>query len=479
MDLSCFMGIFVLGRKRRQSPDFLYFVFLCLLLGLTLGIIFFLVLHLSPICSQQVTLAASCCLGIIASVLAYCSRSARCLSLLFLLSGVMKEGRNALIASGTGIIVFYNVKNIFQNLKNLADSITCNLEAKRLSLRIFPIDVYLEVIRFIRHQCKQFFTPLDNIVTFFNTFQCHALISDKDFKAVLNQTKEDIVNVSEYVSSWLDMASYTGHVILLVLGISFVLLGSGLFLRKFLAADSKRFDNVYITKRFIHYDNCKRQENMLCVLPLNKNEKKDWIQIPSLKISKNQMKKASFFFFPVFTNIIIWSLLTFLDLVIYWIIFTVSKHLQEIPPFVVPVKASFLGQQTIQGYDYERPVSGKYNKSIQIYLFEPMCTPTPAMSLSDSWIPLSIIILFLLILGSLSGVLIQIKMLVVASFYPDKDLERIHYLHNNMLKKRSQTQAYGGRQTFSTIVSQASFWFPILKMKYSALSNKEDLANET
>lgn len=90
-----------------------------------------------------------------------------------------------------------------------------------------------------------------------------------------------------------------------------------------------------------------------------------------------------------------------------------------------------------------------------INLFEPQCVPIPELSLTVSWIPLTILIGMLVFFGLISSFLIQLKLLVMSSFYPSKELERVHYLHQKILEERSQeTLANKLGQTLNNILSQ-------------------------
>lgn len=71
-------------------------------------------------------------------------------------------------------------------------------------------------------------------------------------------------------------------------------------------------------------------------------------------------------------------------------------------------------------------------------MFEPSCTPKPRLSVSETWVPLSVILVTLIVLGLLSSTLMQLKILVSASFYPGVERERIQYLHAKLLQKRSK-----------------------------------------
>lgn len=78
-----------------------------------------------------------------------------------------------------------------------------------------------------------------------------------------------------------------------------------------------------------------------------------------------------------------------------------------------------------------------HDSSFNISVFEPGCIPKPRLLESKTWAPLTVILLILIILGLLSSTLMQLKILVLASFYPNVERERIQYLHAKLLKKRS------------------------------------------
>ncbi|KAM4688911.1 dendritic cell-specific transmembrane protein [Discoglossus pictus] len=432
--LSNTMNIFVLEREPGWKNT-LYLCLLCLAFGLTTSGGLFLIFKLSLVFNYFVSLAIACLLGIIVSTILFFFKSVRCVSILFLLSCGMRQGRNVLLTAGTGIIVFFNVKNIFTNLKSMADSITCNLEAKRSSLRLMPFELYIQAVYWIFNQTKDFFNPYTDIISITDTLESNILINDDGLKFKLNETKQQIQNVTDNVSLVLQLGSHVGNLVLLLSGAILMLVGNGLFLKKFLDNNSNKFENSYITHRFVEFDGRRKQQNRASVFPLTKQEEKNYIRIPSLKITTREKKKMILYFIPVFANIFIWSLLSFVDFVLYWLIITLSKHIQQLSPIIVPMKVFF----------YDKT----YKESLQINLFEPQCVPKAEAPLSEAWIPLGIIVLVLFMLGLLSAFLIQIKLLVTASFYPSKDSERTHYLHSKILRKRLKGAAHTGGQKLS------------------------------
>ncbi|XP_018414528.1 PREDICTED: dendritic cell-specific transmembrane protein [Nanorana parkeri] len=438
--LFSYAKIFVSG-KENGWRNRVSFCFLCLLLGITINVCLNLVLVLSKVEIGLVNLGITFSLGILIFFLACIFKSVRCMSILFLLACGMREGRNVLITVGTSIVIFNNVKNILGNLKIVADSIICNLEAKRVSLKVMPFDFYSNLIYSIYIYAKQqFFNPFAEVVSLSDDFQFKIRISDHELKALLNETKAHIQSVSSNLSSAFDILTSVGRIAFLIGGISIILVGIWIFFTKFLSHN--KANNSYITKEFLQYD--AKQPNALRVLPLSRKEQNKYIQIPSLRTSEKQKLNGALYFLPVMTNILIWTLISFLDFMLYWLILTVNEHLQSLGPVVVPITMTFSHHLVdLDVLFNSRRTQTQHPNIMIINLFEPQCVPKPELSLSASWIPLTILISVLVFFGSISTFLVQMKLLVMASFYPSKELERVHYLHQKILAERSQATLAG------------------------------------
>ncbi|XP_029443061.1 dendritic cell-specific transmembrane protein [Rhinatrema bivittatum] len=460
------VDIFVSKRKAgwKNTLDLLV---VCCTLGLISGATLFLALHLSNTCTGLVSSLVSAFTTIAISSLLFSSKHVRCFSVLFLLSCGMSEGRNALITAGTGIVIFHDVKNIFNNLRNLADSITCNLEAKRLSLQVTPLDQYIKTIRWIYDQ-GALFNPFPDIVTLKDSIDVHTSLLDEGVKMKLNETKLQIERVVGGLSTLLDATFFVGRWLLFVLGLAMVFIGTVVFLRRYLSKDSVKFDNAYITKAFVKFDERRRKEGKTCVLPLNKKERKEYSPIPTLRLSLRERKHVGLFFLPILMNLGIWTLFTAIDFLVYWLISSVSKHLKDLPEQTIPWLISNFREGKVLGIVPEKSSKNSFSASFNIALFECECIPTPQVSLSKAWIPLGVITVLLLVLGMLSAVLTQLKLMVTASFYPSKELERIRYLHSKVLKKRSKAASNNAKRKLSGMVTKLHFWFPVLKMNQAA-----------
>ncbi|XP_075684200.1 dendritic cell-specific transmembrane protein [Rhinoderma darwinii] len=465
--LSYCKKLFVSGKVDGWKNRIL-FAFLCCFFGIMISSCLILVFVLSKVGLGMVNLIISILLGMIISVLAFAFKSVRCTGLLFLLCCGMREGRKVLIAIGTSIVVFNNVKNILGNLKVLGDCIICNLEAKCILLKVMPFDYYIRALYTIYQHAKlQFFNPLQNIVKLTDNFHCHVKISDDKLKTALNETKQQIQDLSSNISAQLDIITSVGRVAFLLIGVSIILIGSIIFFKKFLSQNNAKYRNVYITKGFMEYDESRRLGNVLCVLPLNKRERDVYITIPSLKTSQKQKQKILMFLIPMMTHIFIWTLISVLDFMLYWLILTISKNLNSLHPVEVPITLSYAHTQVIlEDLFNSRRSEDIYHNKLNINLFEPQCTPKPELSLSATWIPLAILISVLLFLGLTSAFLIQIKLLVLAAFYPDRDQERVTYLHRKIQEDRILLSSPSKTGKLKKIISQVDFWFPIITRKH-------------
>ncbi|XP_030046059.1 dendritic cell-specific transmembrane protein [Microcaecilia unicolor] len=463
------------SERKTEWKNSLTLLVVCCIFGLILGSTLLLILHASETCTFFIASVISTSITFAMSTLLFYSKHVRCFSILFLLSCGMREGRNALVTAGTGIVIFHDIKNIFTNLRNLADSITCNLEAKRLSLQVTPLDHYIKTIQWIYNQ-SALIRPFSDIVTLSDKVDVHASISDEKLKLKLNETELQIQRVVDDISYLLEATFFVGRRLLFVLGLAIVLIGTGVFLRRYLSKNGRKFDNTYITKRFIEFDEHNRKEGKPYVLPLNKKEKNEYITIPTLHLSRKERKHMGLFFLPILMNLGLWALFMAIDFSLYWLIFSVSKHLENLPEQNIPWLISNFREQRVLGIVPKEGTKNSFSASFKISLFERDCIPTPLISLSKAWILLGIIIVVLFILGMLSAVLSQLKLLVSASFYPKKELERIHYLHSKVLKKRSKAGIKNAEQKRNAMATTVHFWFPLLKMKQAAEKTTDVIA---
>ncbi|KAM5314646.1 dendritic cell-specific transmembrane protein isoform 1-T1 [Glossophaga mutica] len=401
--------------------------------------------------SSSVVFTAS---WVITCVLLYCSKHVRCFILLLFLSCGLREGRNALITAGTGAVIFGHVENIFHNFKGLLDSMTCNLRAKSFSIHLPLLKRYIEAIQWI-YSLTTHLSLFDDLVSWNQTLAVSLFSPSQALEAQLNATKGEVLGVLYKMVTTTEMLSSLGQPLLALAGLLLVLLGTGLFMKRFLDPHGWKFENIYITRQFVQFDERERHQQRPCVLPLNKKERKKYVVIPSFRLTPKERKNLGLFFLPILTHLYIWVLFAAIDFLLYWLIFSVSRHFQSLPALEVHLKLHREEQGTQNII---------HDSSFNISLFEPNCIPKPKLLLSKTWIPLSIILVILVMLGLSSSFLMQLKILVSASFYPSVQRRRVQYLHAKLLSKRAKQPVREANRPLSLYFTKIHFWLPVLKV---------------
>ncbi|NWR68421.1 DCSTP protein, partial [Centropus unirufus] len=460
--------IFISNRK----PGWKYLMQLfavCSVVGFLSSFLLFLGMHFSLAHHPTAPLLISGFIWVLLSIALSCFKYLRCFSVLFLLSFGLKNGRNALITAGTGVVVAGNIQNIFHNLKVLADSITCHLEYEQFAL----IKYYVEAIKWIYEAAKLSPELSEYIVFLRHEFTPSYSISDDALKQELNDTKQEIQRVANQIAFMLTILPYIGQKVLPIVGIFLASFGTGLFIKKFVGSRSVKFKNTYITKQFIAFDEHQKQQQRPCLLPLNRKERKEYVMIPSFCLTTKDRKNMQHFFLPVIIHLCIWLMFAAVDYLFYWLINSVTKHLQEVPD--LEIQLSLFQQRNEKSFIIGTREYIAKTDPFKISLFKHNCIPQPEFSLSTTWIQLGVIIFFLIIFGLFSGLLTQLKILVSTSFYPDTERKRIHYLHAKLLKRRAKLQDKTRKNMFAIMVN---FWFPILKAREAVMKKGRSVAND-
>uniref|UniRef100_A0A8C2LZN1 Dendrocyte expressed seven transmembrane protein n=1 Tax=Cricetulus griseus TaxID=10029 RepID=A0A8C2LZN1_CRIGR len=394
-----------------------------------------------------------------------CSKHARCFILLAFLSCGLREGRNALMAAGTGVVIFGHVENMFYNFRGLLDSMTCNIRAKSFSIHLPLLTRYSEALQWIYGLA----TPLnllDDLVSWNQTLVVSLFSPRHTLEAHMNDTKGEVLGALSHMVVVTELLSSWGQKLLALAGLLLILVGTGLFMKRFLGPCGRKYENVYITRRFVQFDEKERRRQRPCVLPLSKKERKKYIIIPSLRLTRKERRSLGLFFLPVLTHLYMWVLFAAVDYLLYRLVSSVSKQLQSLPGLEVHLK--------LRGERQGAP-DVIHDSSFDISMFEPSCTPKPRLSVSETWVPLSVILVTLIVLGLLSSTLMQLKILVSASFYPGVERERIQYLHAKLLQKRSKQPLGEVERKLSPYFKKIHFWLPVLKV---IRERRKDTANE-
>ncbi|XP_041104611.1 dendritic cell-specific transmembrane protein-like [Polyodon spathula] len=444
---------------------------ICFFLSLIFGGLLFLGLDLSVGYTSLMSLYITSAMTVTVTVILFFFKQARCFSMLFLVSCGMQQGRNILITAGTGVVIVSNVRNTFNNLRGLAKSMICNLEARQITINTTPIDKYIGVIQWIYDQTKVFSNLL--IVKFEPEFHIEHTISTYDLKERLQKAKQEVKEVSENVSQIMDTLSSIGQKVLPLLGVFLVLIGTVFYIRKY--HFNKKFENTFITPRFIRFDKKQEAEGKPHLLPLTKKERKKYVIIPSPRLSVKEGKRMGMFFIPVLIHTSAWVFFIMVDALLYWLILTISKHLEDVPPIMVDLKMSIDKENRVFGIISENSRSESQDFSYNVTLFEKNCIPKPTLLIQKSSVPLVVIIVILMLIGLMSSKLTELKLLVISSFYPDNEDKRIEYLHAKILKKRPKKKLKPFKSRLIVFDKKLDFWFPVFSFFWKQDDNRTTL----
>lgn len=259
-----------------------------------------------------------------------CSKHARCFLLLAFLSCGLREGRNALIAAGTGMVILGHVENMFYNFRGLLDSMTCNLRAKSFAIHVPLLTRYCEALQWIYGLAAP---PnlFDDLLSWNQTLVVSLFSPSHTFEAHMNDTKGEVLGALSHMVVMTELLSSLGQKLLALAGLLLILLSTGLFMKRFLGPCGRKYENVYITRQFVQFDEEQRHQQRPCVLPLNRKERKKYIIIPSVRLSPKERKNLGLFFLPILTHLYVWVLFAAVDFLLFRLISSMNKHLQSLP----------------------------------------------------------------------------------------------------------------------------------------------------
>ncbi|XP_004642329.1 dendritic cell-specific transmembrane protein [Octodon degus] len=441
-------GIYVLPRSPRWV-DFIQHVAVCGLVALTSASLLSVALcWLLP----PVAVVPAC--GAISWALLCCSKRARCFLLLLFLSCGMREGKRALLAAGTGIVIFGHIENIFHNFKDLLDSMTCNLRAKSFSVHFPLLKRYIEAIQWIYGLATPQ-NPFDDLVSWNHSLEVSLSSSSHALEAQLKDTKGEVLGVLYHMVTMAEAVSSLGQKLLACTGLLLLLLGTGLFLKRVLGPRGWKYENVYITRHFVLFDEEQRRQQRPCVLPLSRKERGTYAIVPSFRLTPRDRRALGLFLLPVLAHLCMWVLFAAMDYLLYRLLRSVGRQLQSLPGLEVHLQ--LLGQK--QGTQ-----DVIHDSSFNISVFEPSCMSSPRLLLSATWAPLGVILVVLVLLGLLSSILMQLKILVATSFYPSVAQQRTRYLHTKLLRKRSKQLQEEVKRKQNLYLTEVHFWLPVLKV---------------
>uniref|UniRef100_A0A667ZQE0 Dendrocyte expressed seven transmembrane protein n=1 Tax=Myripristis murdjan TaxID=586833 RepID=A0A667ZQE0_9TELE len=424
----------------------------------------FLLLYLLFTLDYEIAVAGGIagCFGVLLTVALFLSKQIRCTGILFAMSIFMKKSRNLLLAAGTSVVVLKNIRNTLENLTGLIRSMVCNLKAKKASIVISPLENFTRMLMWIGNTLKGL-TNLE-VIKFDSELNVSTKFEAGLFTEKLADAEQRLNKSAKYaeaiVSTLFSVADRMFPAISFLLLMMFI----ALHIKKY--RSDMKFENTFVTSKFIQFDQKQKEQGKPHVLPLTPEESKLYASVPSARPTTQEGRAMLKFGIRILPHFVAWVIFITVDALLYCFVDIVTRKLSELEPFSIPLGTSIVIGLKLGEQNYQEDFS------YSVTLFEKRCLPKPKLLLYSSVVPLAAILIALLIMAMMAAKLTQLRLMVYERFFSASAEERAEYLHAKILRKRLK-----GRKQRDNVGSPTSFffkphfWCPLL------FRHKEDLQN--
>ncbi|XP_008430037.1 dendritic cell-specific transmembrane protein [Poecilia reticulata] len=448
------LDVFTTGERTTWMRTFLLLL-TCITSSLLLGSLLFLYLLFGVDYEVEVASGITVCFGVSLTVALFFSNRVRCLGTLFVVSIFMKKSRNLLLTAGTSLVVLQNIRNTLRNLTRLMQSMICNLKAKKESI-VAPFSNYVKMLEWIGDVLRGV-TDL-GVVNLDSKLKVSPRIESEVFRLKLSEAEQRLNETVRYAQGVMEtIFSVTDK---MLPAVSFLILFTFIALRVRKYCNNVKYENSFISRRFVKFDEKQKAEGKPHVLPLTPKEEKRYAAIPSVRPTSSEGKAMLKFGAPVISHFVAWALFITVDALLYCFVDIVTKKLSELKPFHVPLMISFKGIATLIGIQIEEEKSQR-DFSYSVTLFERKCLPEPELLLYNSVLPLSAILIILIIMALMASKVSQLRLMVCDRFFSDASNERVEFLHRKILRKRLKMNKKENESSIMSFILKLHFWCPM------------------
>ncbi|XP_076592805.1 dendritic cell-specific transmembrane protein [Chaetodon auriga] len=392
------------------------------------------------------------CFGTLLTVALFLSKRVRCLGTLFVISIFMKKSRNLLLTVGTSLVVLRNIRNTLENLIGLVRSMICNLKAKKAAI-IDPFSNYVKMLKWLGNMLKGV-TDL-GVLNLDSKLKVSPRLESEQFREKLTDAEQKLNETVKYVQSIMNTVSSVSEKMFPAISFLVLMMFIALHIKKF--CNDMKYENRFISSKFVSFDEKQRAEGKPHVLPLTPEEEKLYTTVPSARPTAREGRAMLKFGIPVVSHFVSWVIFITVDALLYCFIDIVTTKLSELEPFHVPLLISIKGIATLIGIPFGEE-DHQQDFSYSVTLFEKKCLPKPKLLLYNSVVPLAAILLALLIMGLMAAKVAQLRLMVCERFFFTAAEARVEYLHAKILRKRSKRRM----RCLTSLYFKPQFWCPLL-----------------
>ncbi|XP_028609209.1 DC-STAMP domain-containing protein 2 [Grammomys surdaster] len=303
----------------------------------------------------------------------------------------------------------------------------------------------------------------------FNMTATHHFSVDLNSSRSLSQVALDL---QEAVS----MKLYTAREVLSMMGYTMPLLFGLLYLQalcyRYGYLNWDNFDNVYITRRFLDMEAVRSMAGLPTVLPLSSHEASVYIQPGSIFLTQWEQILYIMETFNLARHLLLVLFLVFLDYGVFWILDLARYHLQGEIVARSPVVVSITVEGTGYSGNIYRDLVSAFDVLQQgnVSILSRRCTLHPSEPDANSYIAIGTmygLCFFITLFGSYIS---RLRRVICASYYPSREQERISYLYNMLLSRRTNITAAVQRSAKRRAADQGHMgilqalvtWYPFL-----------------
>ncbi|KAJ7307337.1 hypothetical protein JRQ81_009347 [Phrynocephalus forsythii] len=225
---------------------------------------------------------------------------------------------------------------------------------------------------------------------------------------------------------------YTSTLVML-----FMYIKALLYRKHYLNEDS--FDNIYITEAFLEMDAMRRKTQRLSVLPLSAKESTKYIRPASFTLPRKEQLRYALALISICRQLILVTLLIVADFSVFWLLDLVRYHLHGEIVARAPVAMSVdVHGSGYTGEVYRDMVSAfDVLQQGNISVLSRQCRLRPSEPDYNSYIIISLMYGSCFFIAIFGTYIQRLQRAVCAWYYPSRERERICYLYNTILTRRT------------------------------------------
>ncbi|XP_041842758.1 DC-STAMP domain-containing protein 2 isoform X2 [Melanotaenia boesemani] len=269
----------------------------------------------------------------------------------------------------------------------------------------------------------------------FNISASVKLDLDANSSRSLQQVSQDIMReISSDLQLFQRLSEPLTYVCLVLLAVTF--LRAVCYRRRYLS--ELDFDNVYINAQFKELDQQLTSGGGASVLPLTRREAKIYVTPCSFQLSSRERHGVLVGVTSVFRHLLIGSLLVALDFLVFWILDQVHHQVKGDVVARAPVSVVVQVEGTGYASDIYRDLVASFNilQGGNITVISRKCLMEPSEPNYVTCFILGFLLGLALLVSLTGGLMKRCRRLICASYHPERELERIHFLHQQILDQR-------------------------------------------